>query len=218
MMKFLSSGPGSEFSRRVVVLAMGAVCAIASAQPEHGAEAAHGAAEHAGEKAGVLPTIEQGIVPMIVSLVVFAVVLAIVSTMIWPKITRGLDERAAKIRDEIESAEMARKQAKDALDEYHKSLENARAEAQRMLDQTRAQQAQLAADLKAKADTELSQLRERAMKDIDTAKRAALSEVYTQAATLASAAASKILRKEIKADDQRALVEESVRALQGMKN
>jgi F-type H+-transporting ATPase subunit b len=166
-----------------------------------------------GEKAGVLPTVAQGIMPMILALVVFSIVLAIVAVVIWPKITKGLDDRSNKIREEIESAEMARRQAKDALEEYQKSLENARAEAQKMLDQTRTQQAQLAADLKAKADVELSQLRERAMKDIDTARRAALAEIYSETANLATAVAAKILRKEIRADDQRNLVEESVRAL-----
>lgn len=169
--------------------------------------------EHGGEKAGVIPTLPEGIMPMVLALVVFSIVLAIVSVVIWPKITKGLDDRANKIREEIESAEMARKQAKDALEEYQKSLENARAEAQKMLDQTRSQQAQLAADLKAKADVELSQLRERAMKDIDTARRAALAEIYTETANLATAVAAKILRKEIRPDDQRNLVEESVRAL-----
>lgn len=210
MTKILSS----DLSYRLAFAGMALMSPLAMAQPEH---AAGESAGH-GEKAGVLPTIEQGIVPMIVALVVFAVVLAIVSTTIWPKITKGLADREAKIIEEIESAEMARRQAKDALDEYQKSLENARAEAQKMLDQTRAQQAQLAADLKAKADVELGQLRERAMKDIDTAKRAALTEIYSQTANLATAVASKILRREIKVDDQRTLVEESVRALQGGKN
>ncbi|MBL8964318.1 MAG: F0F1 ATP synthase subunit B [Phycisphaeraceae bacterium] len=170
------------------------------------------------EKAGVIPTIEQGIVPMIVSLLVFSIVLAIVSTVIWPKITRGLAERENKIREEIESAEMARKQARESLEEYQRSLEKARAESQRMLEQTRAQQAQMAADLRAKADVELGQLRERAMKDIETAKRAALSEIGSQASSLAVAAASKVLRREIRAGDHQAMVDESIQALQAARN
>lgn len=170
------------------------------------------------EKAGVIPTIEQGIVPMIVSLLVFSMVLAIVSMVIWPKITRGLAERENKIREEIESAEMARKQARESLEEYQRSLEKARAESQKMLEQTRTQQAQMAADLKAKADVELGQLRERAMKDIETAKRAALSEIGAQASSLAVVAASKILRREIRAGDHQASVDESIQALLAARN
>lgn len=193
---------------RLVLVGMTASAALAS-DPAHGG---------AVEKVGVIPTINQAIVAPIVTLVVFAIVLAIIAVKVWPLINKGLSDRENKIRGEIESAEQARKQAKDALDEYQRSLENARAESQKMIETTRAQQGQLAAELKAKADVELGQLRERAMKDIDTAKRAALAEIYSEAVSLASTAAAKILRREVRPEDQRILVEESVRALQAVKN
>ncbi len=170
---------------------------------------------HAGEKAGVLPTVEQGIVPMLVSIIVFVIVLAVLSVAVWPKIVKGLDERANKIKEEIESAEMARKQAKDALDQYQKSLADARAEAQAMLEKTRQQQIALAAELKAKADAELAAMREKATRDIESAKKAAISEIYTQASNLSTTMASKILRRQITAGDQQALIDESLAQLQG---
>jgi F-type H+-transporting ATPase subunit b len=67
----------------------------------------------------------------ITALVVFAVVFAVLATKVWPTITKGLDERANKITGEIEAAENARKQAKDALEQYQQSLKQARAEARR---------------------------------------------------------------------------------------
>ena len=105
----------------------------ALAQPGHDAPAG---AEHAGAqagghevpKAGVMPTVEQGIAPMVISLVVFGLVFAVLSAKVWPKISAGLKEREEKIRTAIEEAEMSRQQAKDALEQYQKSLENARAE------------------------------------------------------------------------------------------
>lgn len=189
--------------------------AIALAQ-EHAAPAAEHAAEHA-EKAGVLPTAEQAIVPMIVSLAVFSVVFAVLAVKVWPAILSGLRDRENKIRTEIESAEKARKEAKDALEQYQTSLQQARAEASRMLEQTKAQQGALAAELKAKADAELSAMRERAMKDIESAKRAAVNEIYAEAANLSTTIASKILRREIRAEDQRGLVEESLSQLASAK-
>jgi F-type H+-transporting ATPase subunit b len=170
------------------------------------------------EKAGVVPTVEQGIVPMLVGIIVFVVVLAVLSLKVWPAILKGLKDREEKIRNEIESAELARRQAKDALEQYNKSLAEARAEAQKLLDQTRAQQAALAAELKAKADAELSALREKAMKDITAAKQAAVSELYAEAANLASAVAGKILKREINPADQRRLVEESIAQLRSVHN
>ena len=63
-------------------------------------------------------------------------------------------------------------------------------------------------------EIELNQLRERAMKDIDAAKRAAFSEIYGYSTTLATAMASKILRRTVNPGDTQQLVEESMAQLQ----
>jgi F-type H+-transporting ATPase subunit b len=192
-----------------------AFAAMSLAQDGHD-QAGH--ADHAHEKASVIPTTSQGIMPMLVTLFVFCLVMAVLALKVWPTIVQGLKDRENKIREEIESAELARKQAKDALEQYQQSLQQARAEATKMIEQTKAQQAALAADLKARADAEVAQLRERAVRDIEAAKRAAVAEIYGEAANLASAMAGKILRRQINVDDQKALVEETLGQLQGMKN
>jgi F-type H+-transporting ATPase subunit b len=181
--------------------------------------AQHGEAPHAEAKpAGVIPTFEQGIAPAIISLVVFAIVFAVLATKVWPKISKGLDERAGKIREEIAAAEAARKQAKEALEQYERSLAEARMEAQKMLEQARAQQQALAAELKAKAEAELGQLKERARKDIESARRAAVSEIFDRAAEAATAMASKILQREVNAADQRRILLEAAGELEALKS
>lgn len=179
-------------------------------------EAAH-AGEHAAghaPEAGVLPTVEQGIAPMVVSLVVFGLVLAVLSAKVWPVITKGLKEREDKIRTAIEEAELARQQAKDALEEYQTSLANARAEAQKMLEQTRQQQQALATELKAKAEKDATEMRDRARVDIENAKRAAVAELYNHAASLGTTIAGKILQRTVTPADTANLVEESLRQLE----
>lgn len=188
------------------------IAAVLAEDPPHAADTHGAAAGH--EVVEALPTIKQGVVTGATAIVVFLLVFAVLAVKVWPTITKALDERASKIREEIESAEMARKQAKDALEQYQQSLAQARAEAQKMLDQTKIQQTALAAELKSKADAELSEMRERAMRDIESAKRAAISEIYSDAANMASLVAGKILRREIRPSDQQALVEESLAKLQ----
>lgn len=198
--------------------AFGARPAMAQGHDDHahGAASVEQAAGHGGHEApaGVLPTVKQGIAPMVVSLVVFGLVLAVLSATGWPKIVKGLKDREDKIRNEIDAAERAQKQARAALQEYEHNLSQARAEAQRMLDETKAQQQALAADLKAKADVELNAMREKAKRDIDTAKRAAIDEIYGQAANAATAMAAKILKREIGSQDQQRLIQESLGELQ----
>ena len=170
------------------------------------------------EAVGALPTVKQGFVTGITALVVFLFVLLLLATKVWPAISRGLDDRANKIRSEIEAAENARKQAADALAQYEASLAQARAEAAKMIESTKAQQTQLAAELKAKAEIELNAMRERAVKEIQQAKQSAAAELYSEATNLATMVAGKILKREINPQDQQRLVEESLGQLQSMRN
>lgn len=144
------------------------------------------------------------------AILVFGVAFFVLSKTAWPKITKGLSEREGKIRNEIEAAERARKAADQALKDYEKSLAEARAEAQALIDQTKAEQVRMAAELKTKAEAEVSQMRESALRSIDAAKRAAVSDLYSEAAAIATSAASRILQRELNEDDQRRIVEESI--------
>lgn len=196
------------------MFAVAASAATALAQT-HAPEAAH---EGGHEPLTALPSVNQGMVTGVTALVVFSLVFAVLAVKVWPVIAKGLDERAGKIRDEIAMAEAARKQAKDALEQYERSLAEARAEAQKMLEKTRAQQIALADELKAKADVELNAMKERARRDIEAAKKQALQEIYQATATAATNIAGKILRREVNAKDQQRLIEESMGELQGLKN
>lgn len=187
----------------------GMALAAEAAEGAHGAEGGHGG--------GANPVAVE-IVPFVSALVIFGVALAILGKFVWPKLLKGLDEREKKIRDEIFSAEEARSRANAALKEYEKSLGEARAEANRMIESTKAEQARMAADLKAKAEVEVNQLRESAMQSIDAAKRAALSEIYSEAASLATAVASRILEREVNEQDQQRLVDETVAGIAARSN
>ncbi len=181
---------------------------------DHAPGEGHDHAAH--EEVGAIPDVKQGIATGVTALVVFALVAAFLQIAVWPKITKGLDDRENKIKNEIEAAELSQQQAKSALEQYRKNLDEARAEAQRMLDQAKAQQQVIAAELKAKSEIELNALREKARKDIESAKASALSEIYAESASLATAIAGKILQREVAAQDQHRLVEQSLSELKSM--
>lgn len=167
----------------------------------------------AAEGVGAVPSKEQGLMTGITALIVFAISAAFLGVVVWPKLTVALDERAAKIRGEITAAEEARKQARDALNEYERNLAEARAEAQKMLEDTRAQQASMAAELRARADSELNALREKAKVEIEAAKKQAIAEIYSESVMIATAMAGKILQREVTVADQQRLMDESLAEL-----
>ena len=207
------AAPGTAIAQPHDTPTAEAVTKAAHDAVDHAAEAAH-AEGHGEHKASVIQSPAEAMGAMIVALLVFALCFAVLATKVWPTILGGLKDRENKIRDEIESAEMARKQASEALETYQKNLADARLDAQKEIEKARVQAQAIAAELRTKADAELTALRERAMKDIENAKRAAVSEIYASATEIASTMAGKILRRQITAADQSKLVEETLAQLQ----
>ncbi len=154
-------------------------------------------------------------VPFVAALVIFIIVLGVLSTAVWPKILKGLDDRANKIREEIFAAEESRKKAAEMEAGFSRELAAAKAESQRLIEQTRAEAARTAADLKIKAEAEIAQMREQALSSIEAAKKAAVQDIYNEAAGMATAAASKILERELNPADQARLIENSLTEFRG---
>ncbi|MHC4908581.1 MAG: F0F1 ATP synthase subunit B, partial [Planctomycetota bacterium] len=147
------------------------------------------------------------LMPAITTLVVFGIAFTILAVKVWPAIVKGLDERQAKILEEIKAAEESRAQANAALAEYEASLAEARKEASEMINKARADAKTVADDLRSRNEADLTEMKERATRDIDSARRAAVAELHAEAAMLATSIAGKILGREISAEDQQRLVE-----------
>jgi F-type H+-transporting ATPase subunit b len=177
-------------------------------QEHAAADAAH--ADH-GEHAQVLDMANW--LPGVTALVVFAAAFVILAVFVWPKITKALDEREAKIRQEIEAAEQAREQAKAALAKYEQSLAHAREEANQMIAKAKADAKAVAEELRSRNQAEITEMKMRATREIDSAKHAALSALHTEASNLAVAIAGKILQREITPHDQKKMIDDSLHEL-----
>ena len=171
-------------------------------------------AEHAAAKHAEVLDIAN-ILPGITALVVFGIAFFYLYLKVWPQITKGLDDRQNKIREEIASAEASREKANAALAEYEASLATARKDAADMIANARTDAKAAAEELRVRNEADLSEMKDRASRDIDAAKRAAISELHAEAANLATSIATKILQREISSDDQQRLVDESLREMAG---
>lgn len=154
----------------------------------------------------------------IAAILVFLILLTVLKKYAWGPIIQGLSDREAKIRADLEQAENAHKQAAGTLEEYRKQLQGAHEEARKIIEQSRNDAQRIAAQIKEQTQTEINAMRVRAQTEIRQAKEQALSEIYTQTADLATDVASRILRKEISAADQRRLVEDSLAAASARSN
>lgn len=194
----------------------------AAAAPEgeimtHGAAMEHDAgavaAEPHGDEHGEPSLFASEPWPYIWNLLMFLVLFGVLAKFVWPTILAGLQSREQKITGDIARAENARADAEKVLADYKQQMADARAESQRIIEQSRGEAQKVAAGIKADAEREINAMRQRAQQDISTAKEQALSDIYAQAATLATDVAGRILGREIRPEDQQALVEQSLTEL-----
>lgn len=171
---------------------------------------AHGGETHGTESPMFFSLFQYGM-----AILVFLIVFAVLAKLAWPKILGGLEDREKKIREEIFAAEESRKKAAEMQAGFARELSAAKAESQRLIEQTRAEAARTAADLKIKAEAEIAQMREQALSSIEAAKKAAVQDIYNEAAGMATAAASKILERELNPADQARLIEHSLTEFRG---
>jgi F-type H+-transporting ATPase subunit b len=128
----------------------------------------------------------------------------------WKPIVDSMDARAEKIRFDIDNAERTRQEAEKLLTQHKTMMDNARNEASQIIAKGREEAEKIKADIVEKATTESRTIADRAKKEIDLAKDKALLDIKTEVVLLSTEIASKIINKNIKPEDQKALVEEAL--------
>jgi F-type H+-transporting ATPase subunit b len=166
-----------------------------------------------GESPSVLKGINESGITAVVTLIVFVALVIILTKFAWGPIAKGLNEREAKIRRDIEEAEAARQAAIAQQQQYQQQLAKAGDEVRAILDKAQADAQAAATRIKMQAQQEAEEAKERALRDIDASRRAAVAEIHEQAASLSTSVAEKILRRNLNADDQRELVRQALEQL-----
>lgn len=175
--------------------------ATAAAAPSHGEEAQPG-------------LLDVNYAQVVWVLVIFIVLAVILYRTAWKNVLAGLKAREERIRGDIAQAEAARAKAEATLREYNQQLATAEQKVRDLLTKATADAEGLATSIRARAQQDAEEIKERATRDIETARDQALSEIYQQTADLATRVAEKILRRNLNADDQRELVNQSLAELQ----
>src|SRR5687768_15320361 len=183
----------------------------------HGTAAAHGSDAHGGHAQPPLlpdPTSRTTQLQALWVVIIFVILLMILYPTAWRNVLAGLKKREERIRKDIADAEAARAKAEATLKEYNAQLAAAEARAREIITTGQADAERLATSMRQQAQQESEEIRTRATKEIEAARDQAKTEIHTYAAELAVSIASKILRRNVNADDQRELVQQSLEQLQ----
>jgi F-type H+-transporting ATPase subunit b len=150
---------------------------------------------------------------MIWTLIAFLAALFILRKWAWPAITEALDKRQRLIEDSITTAERARAEAAELLEEYRARLREARTQSEEIV--ARARKAAEAHEREAleEARGKREELLEQTRRDIEAETRRAIQEIRAEVADLTILATEKVTRKTLKPHDQKRLVEEALQEL-----
>jgi F-type H+-transporting ATPase subunit b len=147
---------------------------------------------------------------VLVSIVNFLVLLYLLRRFMWGPIMATLDSRAAKIREGLDLTEAATREREQLKQEVEKTLAEARREAAAIAERTTKAAEGAAADIRAQAKAEADRIREKGRDDAQHLHDQALAQLRTEVASMVVLAASRILGKEINAEQHRALIERSL--------
>jgi F-type H+-transporting ATPase subunit b len=114
------------------------------------------------------------------------------------QIAKSLDDRAARIKDELDEARKLRDDAAQLLADYQRKRQEAETEAQGIIAGAKAEAERMAADARAKVEEFVTRRTQLAETKIAQAEAQAAADVRGAAADAAVAAAEKILALEAK--------------------
>ncbi len=135
-------------------------------------------------------------IPMAIAFVVLVIVLGKVG---WPMIIKMLDKRTETIENSLKTAEEAKVESQNILDEYKAKLAESRTESAQILDEARASAKEQHDKLVAEAQAEAKTIIEQAHVAAQAAKRDAAAEMQKQTAEAAVAIAAKIIGEKVDA-------------------
>lgn len=147
---------------------------------------------------------------VLVSVVNFLVLLYLLRRYLWGPILTVLANRAEKIREGLAMAEAAKAERERMKAEVERLLGEARRDAQAIAERMTKSAEAAAADIRTQAKTEADRIRERGREDAKQLHDQALAQLRSELAGMVVLAASRVLGREVKAEQHRELIERSL--------
>jgi F-type H+-transporting ATPase subunit b len=180
--------------------------------PDAPADETHEAATTAGHEADAAHA-EEGISVEIWLLLALVILIAIAFKPARRAILGGLDERAARIRGELEEAARLREEAQTALAAIQRKQRDALGEAEEIIAHARQDAERIRAHALEELERTLARRQAMALDRIAQAEASAMAEVRNAAVDVAVAAARQVIASEIDAAADARLIDTAIEGL-----
>ncbi|WP_125769721.1 F0F1 ATP synthase subunit B [Companilactobacillus furfuricola] len=150
---------------------------------------------------------------MLFILISFILLTLAVKHYAWGPITKMMDERSNKITSDLDYADSERASAEKLKKEREEALKNSRAEAIEIVNKAKDNGDEQKKSIVASAHSEAESVRQKAKSDAEKAKQDAMNDAQNDIANLSLEIASKVISKELNADDQKSLIDSYIKEL-----
>lgn len=144
-------------------------------------------------------------------LLIFVILLALLKKFAWGPLMGIMKTREEHITNEINAAENSRLEAIKLVDEQRSLLKEARSEAQNLIENAKKQGDIQRDEIITIARSEAERLKEAAKLEIEQQKEKAITAIREQVASLSVLVASKVIEKELSANDQDELINQYIK-------
>ncbi|MCU9613300.1 F0F1 ATP synthase subunit B [Caldibacillus lycopersici] len=147
----------------------------------------------------------------IYQLVAFLVLMLLLKKFAWAPLVKMMKEREDYVANEIDSAEKAKQEATELLQQHQQMMKEARLETQALIESAKKQGELQREEIIQTARSEAERLKESARLEIQQEKENAVATLKEQVASLSVLIASKVIEKELNEKDQEALIQEYIK-------
>lgn len=138
----------------------------------------------------------------------FLVLLVLLRLVLWRPLTRMLDQRAQRIRESLQHADLARHQAEQAEADRQALLVETRREAEQIRHRADEQGRKIVSDAEAAAQQRAEQILAQAQANAETLREQMVAELRGQVADLIVSAVERVTRDALDSQSQRVLVQQ----------
>lgn len=144
------------------------------------------------------------------TLLTFLTLVVLLKKFAWTPLLKALEERRASIEKSVEDAKRATAELQRVQEESARLMADARAEAAGIVTRSRADADRFREEMRKKAIEDAQVIVKNAEKEIQLETARAIAQLRTEAVDLSVAIASKLLRKNITAADNDALIQDAI--------
>ncbi len=145
------------------------------------------------------------------TILTFLLLFGVLAKFAWKPLLQYLESREDTIRQSLDDAERAKEELERLTSEGDAIVAKARSEAQSILTEGKNASQKIKEDTIRETKEQASKLLKKAEEDIRAEKNKAISEIKHEVADLSISVAEKLIKKNLSADENRALIDESLK-------